>query len=260
MNGYNRFHIPALFCSDFFSAGFTLMPNLILRYSSRLSLSSNNILILLACFYFQQQGKEELKIEDFASLLNVTEKSIKASIETMTNRGLFTVSGNTCDLSGLFEKITDLWAEEKVQAMGDARQEAASTSLQTNPGDIQSPHPHELLQTFEQEFGRALSQMECAKILSWCKDKGYSESVIVEALKRAVLRGVLNLTYIDRILAQWSKMNLRTDQEVKKYEEHFLSSRMTNKNKSQSDRETGIKDRETRIKDKEEKYKDIYLS
>jgi DNA replication protein len=102
--------------------------------------------------------------------------------------------------------------------------------------------------------------MECAKILSWSKDKGCSESVILEALKRAVLRGVLNLTYIDRILAQWSKLNLRTDQEVKTYEEHFLSSRMTNKNKGQSDRETGSKDRESRIKDKEEKYKDIYLS
>lgn len=236
------------------------MPNLILKYSSRLSLSSNSMLILLACFHFQQQGKEELKVEDFACLLNVTEKSIKASFETMANHGLITVSGNTCDLSGLFEKITDFWAEEKLQTIGDSRPEAASTSLVTNPEEIRSPRPQELFQTFEQEFGRALSQMECAKILSWSKDKGCSESVILEALKRAVLRGVLNLTYIDRILAQWSKLNLRTDQEVKTYEEHFLSSRMTNKNKGQSDRETGSKDRESRIKDKEEKYKDIYLS
>ena len=79
MKGYNRFHIPALFCCDFFSAGFTLVPNLILKYSSRLNLSSNDILVLLACFYFQQQGKYELKLKDFARLLNVTEKSIKAS-------------------------------------------------------------------------------------------------------------------------------------------------------------------------------------
>ena len=91
------------------------------------------------------------------------------------------------------------------------------------------------------------------QILSWYEDKGYSESIILEALKRAVLRGVINLNYIDRILAQWSKKNLRTAQEVNSYEEQFRSSRTTNKSKNQSDREA-------RIKDKEEKYKDLYMS
>ena len=139
MAGYNRYHIPALFCNDFFSAGFTLVPNLILKYSSRLNLCSNDILVLLACFHFQQQGKDDLKIKDFARLLNVSEKSIKTSIEAMASRGLFIISGNTCDLSGLFEKITDLWAEEKVQAMQDARHEAAPAAQQaTPPGEAQS--------------------------------------------------------------------------------------------------------------------------
>ncbi len=229
------------------------MPNLILKYSSRLNLSSNDILVLLACFYFQQQGKYELKPKDFASLLNVTEKSIKTSVESMAARGLFTISDKTCDLCGLFEKITDLWAEEKVQAMQEARQEAATTAQQVSLGDAPTPHLDDLLQIFEQEFGRALSQIECAAILSWHKDKRYSESIILEALKRAVLRGVINLNYIDRILAQWSKKNLRTAQEVDMSEEQFRSSRTTSKSKNQSDREA-------RIKDKEEKYKDLYMS
>src|SRR5208337_2034815 len=128
MKSYNRFHIPALFCNDFFSAGFTLVPNLILKYSLRLNLCSNDVLVLLACFYFQQQGKDDLRLKDFACLINVPEKSIKASVDAMAARGLFIISGNTYDLSGLFEKITDLWAEEKVQAMQKARQEAAPTA------------------------------------------------------------------------------------------------------------------------------------
>lgn len=228
------------------------MPNLILKYSSRLNLSGTDLLVLLACFHFQQQGKCELKYKDFASLLNMPEKSIKASIEAMATRGIFLISGNTCDLCGLFEKITDLWAEEKVQSMQDAHQEVATSGQQLSLGDRQSSHLHGLLEIFEQEFGRPLSQIEYATIFSWCKDKGYAESVILEALKRAVLRGVLNLTYIDRILAQWSKKNLRTAQDVNQYEEQYLSSR-PNKDKNRSDRDA-------RIKDKEEKYKDIYYS
>jgi len=254
MAGNNRFHIPALFCSDFFSAGFTLVPNLILKYSSRLNLSSNDILVLLACFYFQQQGKIDLKYKDFASLLNVPEKSIKVSVEGMVARGLFMISGNTCDISGLFEKITDLWAEEKVQAMQEARQEAAPTAQPNIPmSEAQAPELRDLLRTFEQEFGRPFSQIECAQIVSWHEDRGCTGSVILEALKRAVLAGVFNLRYIDKILVEWSKKNLRTAQEVQTYEEQFMSARMTNKSKKQSDRQS-------RIKDKEEKYKDIYLS
>lgn len=229
------------------------MPNLIFKYNSRLNLSSTELLVLLACFHFQQQGRDEFKYKDFAILLNVTEKSVKAAIESMAARGLILISGNTCDLCGLFEKITDLWAEEKVKAMQDARQEAAPSAQLLNLGDAQTPYFHKLLETFEQEFGRALSQMECATILSWQKERGHSESIILEALKRAVLRGVLNLTYIDRILAQWAKKNLRTAQEVNQHEEQYRASHLMSKEKGQSDREA-------RIKDKEEKYKDIYIS
>lgn len=249
----SRFHIPALFCSEFFSAGFTLMPNLILKYSSRLNLTSNDILVLLACFYFKQNGKNEIDTKEFAQLLNVSEKCVKASIGAMAARGLFIVSGDSCDLDGLFEKITDFWAEEKVQAMQEARQEAAIAVQQIGPGGGHSSHLHDLLQTFEQEFGRTLSQIETATILSWYKDRGYSEPIVLEALKRAVLRGVLNLTYIDKILGRWSKLNLRTVQEINAYDEKYQSSRVTGKGRKQPDREA-------RIKDKEEKYKDIYMS
>ncbi|MGD0153639.1 MAG: DnaD domain protein [Thermacetogeniaceae bacterium] len=225
------------------------MPNLILKYSSRLNLSSNDILVLLACFYFQQQGKNELKNKDFTRLLNMPEKGVKTSIESMTARGL--MSENGYDLCGLFEKISDIWAVDNI--MQEAHQEVATSGEQISDGETQSQHFHALLQAFEREFGRALSQIECATIFSWHKDKGYSELIILEALKRAVLRGILNLTYIDRILGQWSKKNLRTTQEVDKHEEQYLSSRLLNKEKGQSDREA-------RIKDKEDKYKDIYIS
>lgn len=248
-----RFHIPALFCSEFFSAGFTMMPNLILKYSSRLNLTSNDILVLLACFYFKQHGKNEIDTKEFARLINVSERSVKASIGAMAARGLFIISEDNCDLAGLFEKITDLWAEEKVQAMQEARQEAATSVQQIGSKGGYSSHLHDLLQTFEQEFGRTLSQIETATILSWYKDRGYSEPVILEALKRAVLRGVLNLTYIDKILSRWSKLNLRTVQEIDSYDEKYQSSRAPGKGRKQPDREA-------RIKDKEEKYKDIYMS
>ena len=60
VNG-GRFHIPALFSRDFFAEGFTVMPNILIKYSDRLGLEGTDLLILLAIFYFQQTGRYELE-------------------------------------------------------------------------------------------------------------------------------------------------------------------------------------------------------
>ena len=57
---------------------------------------------------------------------------------------------------------------------------------------------------FENEFGRTLSPMEFEMINSWL-DKGIEEDLIKKALKEAVLNGVRNFKYIDKIIYSWSK-------------------------------------------------------
>lgn len=151
----------------------------------------------------------------------------------MCGLGLLINSGSSLDPTGLFQKMADLWAEEKLQTIQKTPQEIAAT-LQIrdmNGKDIEEicQPVLNLIKTFEQEFGRPLTPIETAQIESWYRDEGYSEELIKEALKRAVLRGVLNLNYVDRILSQWAKKNLRTPREVIQYENEFLSKRQKNK-------------------------------
>ncbi len=275
MESCGRFHIPALFSRDFFTAGFTLMPNLVLRYSARLHLASTDILVLLACFYYQQQGRNDIECRSLAKLLNLPEKIVHNSIDAMAASGLIVYNNDdTYNFAGLFEKIADLWAEEKVQAMQNARKEAATAAAgsataenapdgnassdarqaraelagATPAAKMWSQHLHDLLQTFEREFGRTLSQIEIATITGWQRDKGHSDALILEALKKAVLRGVLNLTYIDRILSHWSKKNLRTVQEVDRYEEQYIAAKQPKKEKAK-----------VKTEENNDKYKDFFV-
>lgn len=79
----------------------------------------------------------------------------------------------------------------------------------------------DLITTFEQEFGRALSGMELDMLSGWVKEDRFEESVILMALKEAVISQALSLKYIDRILLSWKKKNITTaqqvQQEVRKY-------------------------------------------
>ncbi|MGI6686184.1 MAG: DnaD domain-containing protein [Bacillota bacterium] len=71
-------------------------------------------------------------------------------------------------------------------------------------------------ESVEKEFGRPLSPMELEQIAEW--EKKYVPDLILEALKIAVLKGVFRLKYIDAILLDWEKANLRTRQDVLDYE------------------------------------------
>lgn len=246
----NRFHIPALFSRDFFAAGFTMVPNLLLEFSSRIGLSGNDLLVTLALFYFQQNGITDPDLQDFARISNLSIKQVQSSLEGMEAKGLIILSSGCLDFTGLFQKIVDLWAEKKVQDLQQSRQETAAARVRV-PNNRQTPVLKNIINAFEQEFGRPLTPMECSQIIRWNSDDGYSDEMILEALKRAVLRAVFNLNYIDRILNRWSRNNLRTVREVRQYEERLRSRHQSKRAAVQPEDEAG---------DKEEKYRDLYLN
>ena len=47
-------------------------------------------------------------------------------------------------------------------------------------------------------------------------EKGFSEELILEALKEAEYNGVLNLRYIDKILYEWNRKGFKTVEDVNK--------------------------------------------
>ena len=75
--------------------------------------------------------------------------------------------------------------------------------------------PTNLFSIFEKEFGRTLSPIEYELINAW-KDNKFSEELILAALKEAVLNGVSNLRYIDKILYEWNRKGIKNITDVEK--------------------------------------------
>lgn len=66
----------------------------------------------------------------------------------------------------------------------------------------------DIYSAFEQEFGRPISSMEYEIIGAWI-EKGFTEKLILGALKEAVYNGVTSLRYIDKILYEWQKKDIK---------------------------------------------------
>lgn len=79
----------------------------------------------------------------------------------------------------------------------------------------------QIFRVFELEFGRALSPMECQMLSQWIDEDGYSKEIIEAALREAVFCGKVNFRYIDRILLEWHKNNVRTADEAAEYSRKF---------------------------------------
>lgn len=70
--------------------------------------------------------------------------------------------------------------------------------------------------TVEKELGRSLSPLECEQVLNW--EKKYGSQLVKEALKIAILKGACRLKFIEAILLEWEKANVRSYHEVLNYE------------------------------------------
>lgn len=98
------------------------------------------------------------------------------------------------DLEPLFQKLTTLIAQ------------STQPTQQTT---------QDLITTFEKEFGRTLSSMELEMISGWVMDDKFETELIILALKEAVVSQALSLKYIDKILLNWTRKNIKTAQQVK---------------------------------------------
>ena len=98
------------------------------------------------------------------------------------------------DIGNLFEKIL-------LGVLGEEEKESSDEVM--------------IYGVIEAELGRTLSPIEYETISGWI-NANISEELIREALKEAVLNGVNNLKYIDKILYDWTRKGYKKASDVRK--------------------------------------------
>lgn len=252
---------------DMVICGIVGLPELLLRFYPQLGMDELEMMVLIQLIRWSQVKGEAFPGPDkLQENMTLDSEAVKNILAGLMEKKLLTVAlrynegrntwENSYSFEPLFDKLAEVWACEKAkqfQAYQNFREKGASDS----GGDALS----DLYKTFEKEFGRLLSPIEGAKLDEWYRVEGFSRELIVEALKRAVLRGILNFKYIDSILRDWHKNNIRTVREAMLYEERFMERRGW-RGAAQGD--SGEKSKPSQGKKngrgKKDKYEDVYLS
>jgi len=74
-----------------------------------------------------------------------------------------------------------------------------------------------IIHTFEREFG-TITPFEIEQIVGWLTEDGFSEELIMAALREAKLRNVRNFKYMDKILRVWQDHNVESLEDLVDYQ------------------------------------------
>jgi len=262
-NGDRRGNITSAFGSDIILEGMTSVPNLLLKYYSKIGITDSEMMLIIQLMYLQTSVDRQFpSLDVLAQFMSNDSLSVKANLASLIEKGIISIDHTLSEATGdivpsysfepLFEKVSELWACEKVKVYQQIKKTLKEQGEKSGLARKKEKHPAfaTVCQSFEKEFGRLLSPMEIEKINSWLDDNGGRPELVIEALNRAVLRGKHNFKYIDSILLEWHKNNLKTVSQVLSYEAEFRERQGNRTNRQKTDAAAKKKD----------KFRLLYLS
>lgn len=157
----------------------------ILKYKA-LGLNENEILILLLIMTLQSAGQRAINYEVILSYMHLEANVIDSVLVGLVNKKMISLIGTSISLEAFYKRLVFDAPVEKEEKMDGIN----------------------LVEAFENEFAKALTPMELETLKSW-KQSGYSDRLILDALKEAALSNVHSFRYIEKILINWSQNGVR---------------------------------------------------
>ena len=230
-----KVNITATFGSDLVLEGFTSVPNILLKMYRRIGISDFQMMILINLIRFRVEDRDYYPApEAIAQYMESTPASVKNELADLQGKEIIAVSEyydneknavfKGYDFEPLFLKVSDVWAAIRAKEI-EASEKIIKEVNSANDFESFKYHDNisELIVTFEKEFGRPLSPIEVEQIEKWAGEA--DAQLVVEALRRAVLGGKHNFKYINSILLEWKKNNLKTLEVIAEYDLDFQKRR-----------------------------------
>lgn len=185
---------------DIFKNGNIVVPLYLLKNYKELNLEMDEFIFLM--YLYNLGDKFLFDPNKFSNELGIDTTSIMNYIGVLTDKGLIRVEvlkndknvmEEVVSLAGFYDKLTCL-------TVGEVTKE--SDTVNSN-----------IFELIEKEFGRTLNSSEYEIIKAWLDDN-YSEELIKEALNEAVNNNVSSIRYMDKILYEWAKKDIKNAEDV----------------------------------------------
>lgn len=200
--------------STILNSGNTTINNLIIKNFSKLDLTTDELLIYLNLRMYQERGVLFPETNDLIINTGFSQDKVYQLVQSLVDKKIIKIisQSNQNDKLSDYYDLTPIFSKLINESKKDKQQTNSQKNL-VNAADI--------FQKIEVEFGRPLSPIEQQTINEWITKDHYSPEIISLALKEAVLNQAYSLKYMDRILINWEKRNIKTPEQLQRNKERY---------------------------------------
>ena len=189
-----------------------VIPRLLLNNYHKLNIQDHELVIIIAIMSMgnkivydpisisNELGIDKMQVMEYIN--DLVEKNILSLVVEKNNKK----TSEYISLDVLYKKLVNIVIDD----------EEKEVKVDKNVFDI-----------FQKELGKPLSPMQYEMIKEWITS-GTSEDLIIEALREAVLNGVNNFNYIDKIISSWKEKGYKTKEDIIKDKSRYHSKKEKN--------------------------------
>lgn len=174
-----------------------IVETIFLKESLKQDLTLKEFIILM---YFDNEYDGVFDVKKISKATCLNEKDVLASFGSLLDKKLLVLNSEKNESGKLIDKVS-------LDNLYKGIKESEKPKEKNN---------NSLFIEFQKAYAKTLSSMDYELINAWLKC-GYSESLILGALKEANYNGKSSLRYIDKILYEWNKKGFKTMDDVNKY-------------------------------------------
>ena len=167
---------------------------LLLENYKKLKISENQLAIIFMIDHLVSQGNPFITADLLSLKMTLDIKEIDTLLADLLTRGFVeyaTINNRTVtSLNPLKEKLFSNFA---LNVSKEAESKKKSEEVLKN-----------IFQSFEKELGRSLQPLEISTIRGWV-ELGYTDEIIINALKETLNQGKKSIRSVDKTLLSWAK-------------------------------------------------------
>lgn len=206
------------FAKTLLQTGQTSIPNYLLKNYPKIGMSSNQLIIYLQIKRNMDMGNYFPDINEITESTGFSQNKAYQVLHELIQKKLMRIktlndrngqSFDVYDFSLMYDKLSELSHQSDNSDY--------EINVKPNSKDTMTESDRKgVFNQIESEFGRPLSPIEIETINQWLEEDNYKPKMIELALRESVLNQVYSLKYIDRILINWEKANIKTPADVER--------------------------------------------
>lgn len=190
------------------------LPVVLFTEYKKVGLSEGDVMLLIHLLLFQEKEQKYFPtVSELEERMSLSTEEILKVFQNLVRGGYLKIE----------EELNDEGLRSERYCTTPLLQQLVSSylNLEHKEPSQEKKSSRNLFHLFEQEFGRVLSPLECEALTQWIDEDKYSEGLIEAALREAVFCGKVNIRYIDRILLEWQRNQVRTVDDAANYSKKF---------------------------------------